>query len=114
MDLVIFIIVSFLILFTSFIYRYVIYPAFISPLSEIPAANWTAKICPLWIYWIRYMNIEHQTILKLHQEKGSIVRIGPNELSVNCYLGGIKTIYGGGFPKHDFYARRFTNYGYVY
>ncbi|KAF2100965.1 cytochrome P450 [Rhizodiscina lignyota] len=97
-------------LVASFIYKFIVYPAFFSPLSKIPAANWTIHICPLWIYWIRYINIENQTILKLHQAKGPIVRIGPSELSVNCYDGGLKTIYGGGFPKHDFYARRFTNY----
>ena len=93
-----------------FIYQYIIYPAFLSPLSRIPAATWTAKISPLWLHWIRYRNVENQTILKLHQAYGPIVQIGPNELSVNCYDGGIKTIYGSGFPKHDFYRRRFTNY----
>lgn len=95
-----------------FIYKFIVHPAFLSPLAKIPAANWHARISPLWLYWKRFTITENQTIIRLHREKGPIVRTAPNELSVNCYEGGLKTIYTGGFPKHAFYARRFTNYGY--
>lgn len=97
----------------SLIYRYIVYPAFLSPLSKMPAAHWTSHFLPLWISYIRYMNRENKTIFRLHQEKGPILRLGPNDLSVNCYEGGLKTVYTGGFPKNDFYANRFTNYGSV-
>ena len=39
-----------------------------------------------------------------------MVRLGPNEISVNCVDGGIRTIYGGGYEKGDWYAV-FNNYG---
>ncbi|MCJ1342656.1 hypothetical protein MMC31_000843 [Peltigera leucophlebia] len=42
---------------------------------------------------------------------GSIVRLGPNELSVNCVDNGIRTIYGGGFEKSHWYTNLFLNYG---
>lgn len=93
------------------IYRFIIQPAFLSPLAKIPAANWTAHFSSLWINWIRLTNTENRTIYELHRDKGPIVRTGPNELSVNCYKEGLQTIYGGGFPKTKFYKNRFTNYG---
>lgn len=51
---------------------------------------------------------------ELHKRRGPILRIGPNELSVNCYEGGLRTIYAGGFEKHDFYLGRFKTYEQVF
>ncbi|KAI9741288.1 MAG: hypothetical protein M1834_003005 [Cirrosporium novae-zelandiae] len=93
------------------LYRFLVYPIFLSPLSKIPTAHPTSAISPLWILSLRYGNLENQTLHRLHTEKGPILRIGPNELSVNCVDEGIRTIYGGGFEKHDFYVRLFKNYG---
>lgn len=53
------------------------------------------------------------SIFAAHQKYGSIVRLGPNELSVNCVDNGIKTIYGGGFEKSHWYTNLFLNYGYI-
>jgi hypothetical protein len=93
------------------IYKCLIHPLFLSPLSKIPAAHPTSHVSPIWIYYIRYKNIENQTIHELHKQKGPILRTAPNQLSVNCYEGGLKTIYTGGFHKTDFYHNRFINYG---
>ncbi|RDW84314.1 hypothetical protein BP6252_01904 [Coleophoma cylindrospora] len=60
--------------------------------------------------YLRWRGPENKTIYIQHVEKGPILRTGPRELSVNCYEGGVKTIYGGGFEKNEFYAR-FENYG---
>jgi hypothetical protein len=92
------------------IYKLIIFPLFLSRLSRIPAAHPLCHITSLWIYYIRWADIENRTLYRLHTEKGPILRLGPNELSVNCYEEGIKTIYGGGFEKTEFYPRRFTNY----
>lgn len=94
------------------VYKFLIHPAFLSPLSKIPAAHSTSHLSPLWIYYIRWANIENVTLYELHKLKGPILRLAPNELSVNCYEGGLKTIYNGNFEKTQFYARRFTNYGF--
>lgn len=93
------------------LWHFIAVPAFLSPLAKIPAANPLAHVPNLWILYIRWRNTENQTILELHQKLGPIVRLAPNELSVNCYEGGLKTIYGGGFAKDEFYVRRFMNYG---
>lgn len=91
-------------------YRYLIHPLLISPLRKIPPAHWTAPISPLWILYTRRRRNENVTIHALHQRLGPLVRLGPNEISVNCVDGGIRTIYGGGFEKGDWYAV-FNNYG---
>ncbi|KLJ13509.1 unspecific monooxygenase [Blastomyces silverae] len=53
----------------------------------------------------------NRTIHKAHQKYGPIVRLGPSEISVNCVDGGIRTVYAGGFEKHDWYPRVFGAYG---
>ncbi|CAG8971822.1 hypothetical protein HYALB_00001933 [Hymenoscyphus albidus] len=92
------------------IYKYILTPLFLSPLSRIPSAHPSCHIFPVWINYIRFFNIENGTLFRLHQQKGPILRIGPNELSINCYEGGIKTIFGGGYEKTSYYPRRFAAY----
>lgn len=87
------------------------YPAFLSPLSKVPAANFSARLSLAWISYIRYRNAENRTVLALHAKHGPIVLLGPNELSINSYEGGLKTVYGGGFIKTDFYPLQFQFYG---
>lgn len=98
-------------LILTFIYKILLEPLFISALSKIPAAHFSSHISPFWIYFIRYVNIENETIYRLHEKKGPIIRLAPNELSINCYEQGLKTVYTGGFEKTAFYGRRFRNYG---
>lgn len=92
-------------------YKYLLFPIFLSPLSRIPNAHFTSSFCPLWILWKRYRGKENGSIFTAHQKHGSIVRLGPTELSVNCVDNGIKTIYGGGFEKPHWYINLFSNYG---
>ena len=92
-------------------YRYVIYPIFISPLAKVPNAHWSSPISPLWILLKRYGGKENRTIDAAHSKYGDIVRLGPNELSVACVENGIKTVYGGGFEKWNWYPNLFVNYG---
>ncbi|KAK0610139.1 cytochrome P450 [Bombardia bombarda] len=93
------------------VYKLIIYPSLLSPLAKIPAARWHARFSPLYSYYIKWANIENRTVDKLHKKYGPVIRLGPNELSVNCYEGGIKTIYMGNFPKTDWFYNRFGNYG---
>lgn len=97
--------------FVFITYKLLLEPLFVSPLSNIPSANFTAHITPFWIYYVRYTNTENQTLYELHKKKGPILRLAPNELSINCYEQGLKTVYTGGFEKTDFYIRRFGNFG---
>jgi hypothetical protein len=97
-------------LIVTLIYKFVIYPAFISPLQQIPSAHWSAPFSSTWILWIRYTNRENREVHAAHLENGPVVRLGPNEISVNTVDGGLRTIYGGGFEKGDWYSI-FDNYG---
>lgn len=93
------------------IYRYIVHPVFLSPLSRIPSAHPLAPITSLWILYIRYTSKENSTIHRAHQQHGPVVRLAPNEISVNCIDGGVKKIYSGNFEKHRWYdqMRNFGN-----
>lgn len=94
------------------IYYYLIHPIFLSPLSKIPNAHFSSSFSPLWILWIRRKGFENRTRLSCHEKLGPVIRLGPNEIGVNCVEGGIRTVYGGAFEKHDWYPNLFCNYGY--
>lgn len=98
-------------LFAS-IYRCLIYPTFVSPLSKIPSIHPVAAITSLWMLWIRFCNVENDTVFQAHKKHGPVVRLGPNEISVNCVDDGIKTVYGKGFEKTSYYAS-FANFKFV-
>jgi hypothetical protein len=94
-------------------YRYILHPGFISPLSRIPTAHWSARYLPLWIWHHRYHGRNNATTLAAHEACGPIVLVGPNEISINCVDNGIRTVYGGGFEKHEWYPRLFPSYGVI-
>lgn len=100
--------------FLSYVaYNYFLYPAFLSPLAKIPNAHFSSPSSSLWILWIRFRRRENRTLLACHKRLGPIIRLGPKELSVDCVDGGIRTIYSGGYEKHDWYTNIFDNYGYL-
>ncbi|KAL5042856.1 cytochrome P450 [Aspergillus fruticulosus] len=76
--------------------QYTVTPAFLSPLSRIPAGH-----CQ-----------ENKAVLELHQKYGHAVRLAPTPVSLNYYKVGLKQIYLGGFPKSNFYFNRFALNGY--
>ncbi|TVY89042.1 putative sterigmatocystin biosynthesis P450 monooxygenase [Lachnellula willkommii] len=92
-------------------YRFILYPAFLSPLSSIPNAHWTSPFSPLWILWTRYRCFENRSVHAAHLKYGSVIRLAPNELSIND-VDGLRTVYAGGFEKGEWYSI-FDNYGSV-
>lgn len=92
------------------LYRYVLYPTFLSPLSKIPNAHFSSPILPLWIQSKRQNSTAVHTLLALHEKHGPVVRLGPNEISVNT-ADALRTVYIGGFEKHRWYLDTFVNYG---
>ncbi|KAL5339063.1 cytochrome P450 [Aspergillus crustosus] len=95
------------------LYKGLIYPVILSPLSKIPNAHWTTPISPAWIIWKRFRSQNNRTIHTAHERLGPIVRLGPSEISVNCVEDGIKPVYTGGFEKHEWYPRVFASFGTV-
>ncbi|KAK5724040.1 hypothetical protein LTR17_013702 [Elasticomyces elasticus] len=96
---------------TLAIYRYILYPAFFSPLAKIPSAHWSVPFSRLWILYYRSREEETPTVHKSHQRLGPIVRVAPNDISVNSVEGGIRTVYAGGYEKGTWYKNIFQNYG---
>lgn len=92
-------------------YKLIIYPAFRSPLAQIPNIHWTAPISPFWILFHRQQQNDTTTIHAAHARLGPVIRLAPNEISINSVDGGIRTVYAGGFEKGDWYSNVFSNYG---
>lgn len=79
-------------------------------LYSLPRAHWSVSYSSAWILYIRFTNRENKTLHAAHQKHGSVVRIGPSEVSTNAIDGGIKVVYGGGLEKGVWYSV-FNNYG---
>ncbi|KIX04208.1 uncharacterized protein Z518_07762 [Rhinocladiella mackenziei CBS 650.93] len=93
-------------------YKFIIRPLFFHPLRNIPSAHWSIPIFgDIWITYQRYLEKNNAVTYAAHLKHGSVVRMGSNELSVNCVENGIRTIYAGGWEKHAWYPQRFGSYG---
>lgn len=92
------------------LYKYLIAPTFLSPLSKIPNAHFSAPITSLWISSKKRAGTGVRAVYSLHQKKGPILRLSPDEISV-CTPGALRTIYMGGFEKDRWYLDAFVNYG---
>ncbi|KAF2109828.1 cytochrome P450 [Lophiotrema nucula] len=76
----------------------------LDPLRGIPGpllARWTS----LWMVYHSRKGDMHLVMIALHEKYGSIVRTGPNEVSISDPLA-VKTIYGAGskFRKSEWYS----------
>ncbi|PYI08649.1 cytochrome P450, partial [Aspergillus sclerotiicarbonarius CBS 121057] len=91
------------------LYKYLLHPYFLSPLSRIPNAHPTSPITAKWITSKRTHTQEVQAIYAAHRHHGPIIRLAPNELHINS-LAGLRTIYTGALEKHPFYSAAFINF----
>lgn len=95
-------------------YHFFVYPFFLSPLRHVPRAHWSVPIPyigSLWILYHRYKSRNNVATYIAHQGHGPVVRLADNEISINCYEGGLRTVYAGGWEKHEWYPRQFSNFG---
>ena len=93
------------------LYKYILHPLFLSPLSKIPSAYFTSHIIPLHAWPRRDTGANTREVFAAHQKHGAVVRLGPNEIS--CVTpAALRVIYTGGFDKEKFYEDAFVNYGY--
>ena len=68
------------------------------PLRKYPAANWFATIPyigEIWFAWLTLKGDPDVTLRKLHARLGKVVRIGPNEVSIDD-SDAVKELYGHG------------------
>ncbi|KAK5330843.1 hypothetical protein LTR70_000165 [Exophiala xenobiotica] len=106
--------ISALLISAWFGYHFLVYPYLLSPLRQVPRAHWSVPIPYIgscWILYQRYHSRNNAVTYQAHLAYGSVVRLGDNEISINCYEGGIKSIYAGGWEKHEWYPRQFANFG---
>ncbi|KAF9876041.1 cytochrome p450 [Colletotrichum karsti] len=92
------------------VYHFILYPVFISPLAKIPAPHWSCHVSPLWILLARKNNFQNRSLHRAHLELGPVVRIGPNEISVDGY-DALRTVYQGGFEKDQCVPCMFSTLG---
>lgn len=90
-------------------FKYLIYPALISPLSKIPCAHPTSKFSNFWIRWQRYRNNANKATHFSHERLGPIVRLGATEIGVND-IDAVQMIYRGDWDRDRFYGG-FGNFG---
>ncbi len=98
-----------LILLPTLYATHLIQKALLSPLCRIPVAHPTASISRLWIIFQTLLTRRNAVIHEAHRKHGPVVRLGPNEVSINSATS-IKKIYTGGFEKDPWYLN-FLNYG---
>lgn len=98
-----------LLLGVTLLYKFILHPVFLSPLARIPTAHWSCSLSSSWMLWARFRNRENETLFEAHRRHGPVVRVAPSEVSINN-METVKTVYGGGFDKHEWYAI-FNNFG---
>lgn len=91
------------------VYKLALHPALLSPLAKIPNAHWSVPFSRLWVLSIRFNHKENRTLQAAHRRLGPVIRVAPNELSVDD-TDCLRTVYQGGFEKPSWYSV-FDNYG---
>ena len=83
---------------------YITYQRFFHSLASVPGP-FHASLSRLWMTQHSWNGDMNTTMIDLHKKHGSLVRTGPNEVSVSD-LAAIKTIYGAGtkFRKSEWYS----------
>lgn len=87
------------------VWRYIIYPLFLSPLASVPAASPIARFSTLWIEWQRLRGKDFQIISAAFAAKGPYVLVSPRELALND-IDAVHCVWGAGsadFDKHPSY-----------
>ncbi|KAF2724728.1 cytochrome P450 [Polychaeton citri CBS 116435] len=92
------------------IYRTIIQPAFLSPLTKIPKPHWSCAISTIWFDRQKKQKRVCKTLYAAHEKHGEIIQLSPEEVSV-VSPEGIRQIYTYGLEKDPWYGAEFSNYG---
>ncbi|KAK5107597.1 hypothetical protein LTR62_000991 [Meristemomyces frigidus] len=95
---------SLLVFLVALLLVYTLYQRRFHPLASLPGP-YSASLSRLWITKHSWDGDMNTTMIDLHHKHGSLIRTGPNEISVSD-LSAIKQIYGAGtkFVKSDWYS----------
>ena len=87
------------------LYRFVIYPAFLSPLAKIPAAHPTASVSSFWFWWAERTNRQAGSLVDAHRRKGPVVRVEPNHVHF-ASQDALRVVYHvGRFDRDEWWAQ---------
>lgn len=84
---------------------YIVVQGLLSPLSKLPGP-WYTRFTSLWLKYQEFTANRRESIHRLHQEYGPVVRLAPDEVSFTS-LDAIKEIYasgGSGYDKTELYS----------
>lgn len=95
----------------TLIWKYFVYPVWVSPLASVPAVHPLATVTSLWIQWQRFRGREFEVIIASLEKKGPYVRLGPSEIALSSKQD-MNHVYGVGkhnFDKHPSYDAFITH-----
>jgi hypothetical protein len=87
------------------LFGYIVIQDIISPVSKVPGP-WYTRFTSFWIKYQEFTANRRESVHRLHQLYGPVVRLGPNEVSFTS-LDAIREIYasgGSGYDKTEFYS----------
>lgn len=88
-----------------FVVVYIVVQGLLSPLSKLPGP-WYTRFTSLWLKYQEFTANRRESIHRLHQAYGPVVRLAPDEVSFTS-LDAIKEIYasgGSGYDKTELYS----------
>ena len=97
-------------LLAGLLYRYILFPAFPSPLAKLPLAHPLCAISATWLWCQSARGRELRSLYTAHKRHGPIVRLAPSEVSV-VSQEGLRQVYVRGLDKDVWYQQAFYNYG---
>ena len=96
--------------FALALYKFIVFPAFLSPLSTIPNAHPLAAVSTAWLKRQQTKRREMKKICAAHKTHGPIIRLSINQVSV-ASPEGLRQVYTAGLEKDPWYQDEFTNFG---
>jgi Cytochrome P450 len=91
------------------LYRYLLYPAFFSPLARIPTPHPLASVVRFWLDAKERSGCQARSLVAAHRRLGPIIRVEPNHVHT-ASLDGLRVVFHvGRFERTDFF-QPFRNY----
>ena len=87
------------------LFGYIVTQGITSSVSKVPGP-WYTRFTSFWIKYQEFTANRRESVHRLHQLYGPVVRLGPNEVSFTS-LDAIREIYasgGSGYDKTEFYS----------
>jgi hypothetical protein len=91
------------------LYRYLLYPAFFSPLAKIPTPHPLAGVVRFWLSSKERSGCQARSLLEAHRRHGPVIRVEPNHVHV-ASLDGLRVVFHVGRYERTDFVLPFQNY----